>query len=83
MKIFPTGVMFCSKCGKRFQQERPGQKFCYNPCVPLNQTADLYDMTLVKRDCVMFHDDKGEPYCSALNAVYCGFADCKFYKPRE
>lgn len=73
----------CPKCGRMFMPQHYGQKYCYNPCVPKNPNEDMASGDKVQRDCIMFHADGGREWCSGLNALYCGFGECRFYKQKE
>lgn len=70
----------CTKCGKEFKRRSKNQMLCYDPCVPLAPSRDMFDAAKVKQDCIMYHDDGTKTYCSGLQDVYCGYCDCRFYK---
>lgn len=71
----------CARCGKEFERKTVNQVLCYDPCQPIypkNQV--LRNTDGIRTDCIMFRDKNGKQSCSGLNALYCAYGSCNFYK---
>jgi hypothetical protein len=73
----------CARCGKAFERKAVNQVLCYDPCQPVYPHQPMRNPELIHTDCIMFRESDGKQSCSGLNALYCAYGSCNFYKMRS